>query len=94
MRIHHYLPAFLHAKHVTIDDDVAMVGSSNIDIRSFQLNSEISVLIYDREVVARLAEIQQDCLARSKQISYEEWLARPLRAKLAENTARMVDSLL
>ena len=94
VRIHHYLPAFLHAKHVTIDDDVAMVGSSNIDIRSFQLNSEISVLIYDREVVARLAEIQQDCLARSKQISYEEWLARPLRAKLAENTARMVDSLL
>jgi len=94
VRIHHYQPGFLHAKHVTIDDDVALFGSSNIDIRSFQLNSEISVLIYDREVVVRLAQIQENYLAHCRQLSYDEWLRRPLRAKLAENTARMVDSLL
>lgn len=94
VQIHHYQPAFLHAKHVTIDDDVALIGSSNIDIRSFQLNSEISVLVYDPQVVAGLAEIQQSYLARCRQITYDEWLRRPLRTKLAENTARMVDSLL
>jgi cardiolipin synthase len=94
VRIYHYQPRFLHAKHVTIDDDVAIVGSSNIDIRSFQLNSEISVLIYDREVVAQLARIQDGHLAHSRELSYEEWLRRPLLEKVAQNTARLVDSVL
>ncbi len=94
IRIHHYRPRFLHAKHVTIDDDVAIVGSSNIDIRSFQLNSEISVLIYDRDVVAQLARIQDAYLADSHELSYEAWLRRPLLSKVAQNTARLVDSVL
>jgi cardiolipin synthase len=94
VQIFHYQPSFLHAKHVTIDDDVALVGSSNIDIRSFRLNSEISVLIYDREVVAQLGQIQQEYLAASRALSYEEWLRRPIWEKLAQNTARLVDSVL
>jgi cardiolipin synthase len=94
VRIYHYQPRFLHAKHVTIDDDVAMVGSSNIDIRSFQLNSEISVLIYDREVVSQLIRIQEGYLTRSRELSYDEWLRRPLLSKVAQNTARLVDSVL
>ncbi|MGT2495311.1 phospholipase D-like domain-containing protein [Cupriavidus basilensis] len=54
VQIHLYRPAFLHAKHVTIDDEVAMVGSTNMDIRSFALNAEAALVIYDREVVARM----------------------------------------
>ena len=94
VQIYHYQPSFLHAKHVTIDDDVALIGSSNIDIRSFRLNSEISVLIYDREVVAQLRQVENDYLANCRQLSYNEWLRRPFLEKLAQNTARLVDSVL
>jgi cardiolipin synthase A/B len=94
VRIFHYQPRFLHAKHVTIDDDVAIVGSSNIDIRSFQLNSEISVLIYDRAVVAQLIGIQERYLGESRELTYDKWLRRPLLSKVAQNTARLVDSVL
>ena len=46
--IHRHTGSFLHAKHMSIDDDVALIGSSNLDIRSFALNAEVSVLICDR----------------------------------------------
>jgi cardiolipin synthase len=94
VRIYHYQPQFLHSKHVTIDEDVALIGSSNIDIRSFRLNSEISVLVYDREVVAELCRLENDYLAHSREVSYEDWLLRPLWTKLIQNTARLVDSVL
>jgi cardiolipin synthase len=94
VQIYHFQPSFLHAKHVTIDGDVAMIGSSNIDIRSFQLNSEISVLVYDPEVVAQLIRVEDDYLAHSRLLTYDEWLRRPLLHKVAQNTARLVDSVL
>ncbi len=47
--IHLYQPGFLHANHMSIDGTVAVVGSSNIDMRSFALNSEISLVLYDQE---------------------------------------------
>ena len=54
VRIHRHTGSFLHAKHLSVDDEVALIGSSNLDIRSFALNAEVSVLIYDRAVVADL----------------------------------------
>ncbi len=48
VRILRHTGSFLHAKHLSIDDEVALIGSSNLDIRSFALNAEVSVLIYDR----------------------------------------------
>src|SRR5260221_5976602 len=48
IRIHLYRPHFLHAKLLTIDDDLALIRSTYIDIRSFVLNTEINVMIYDR----------------------------------------------
>src|SRR5438552_3068099 len=56
VRIHSYRKCFLHAKHLTFDDSVALIGSSNMDIRSFSLNEEISVLIYDSNIVAQLKQ--------------------------------------
>ncbi|HVX12243.1 MAG TPA: cardiolipin synthase [Pirellulales bacterium] len=94
VHIYHFQPSFLHAKHVTIDGDVAIIGSSNIDIRSFQLNSEISVLVYDPEIVAELVKVQDDYVAHSHLLTYDEWLRRPLWHKVAQNTARLVDSVL
>ena len=53
MRICRYGKRFLHAKHATIDDDIAWIGSSNMDIRSFALNAEVVLLAYDRGVCAQ-----------------------------------------
>ena len=79
VKIHLYRPAFLHAKHVTIDDTVAMVGSTNMDIRSFALNAESALVIYDRDVVEKMVRIQQRYLAASDTVVREKWTARPLR---------------
>ncbi len=62
VRIHRHTGSFLHAKHVSIDEEVALIGSSNLDIRSFALNAEVSVLIYDRAVVADLKRVQDGYL--------------------------------
>lgn len=94
VQIHLYRPAFLHAKHVTIDDMVAMVGSTNMDIRSFALNAESALVIYDRDVVAKMKHIQQRYLAASDTVVREKWAARPLRTRTWQNLCRLADSLL
>src|SRR5258708_23539500 len=50
--------SFLHAKHMSVDDDIVLIGSSNLDIRSFALNAEVSVLIRDADVAAALHQMQ------------------------------------
>ncbi|MEX2186403.1 MAG: cardiolipin synthase [Pirellulales bacterium] len=94
VNIHQYRDGLLHAKHLSIDDDVALVGSSNLDIRSFALNAEITLLIYDREVVRRLQAEQAINIADSDPLTAEAWAARPTTQKIAQNTARLFDSLL
>ncbi len=94
IRICRYGKRFLHAKHVTIDNGVAWIGSSNLDIRSFALNAEIVVLLYDGGVCARLAEEQARYLREGELIDPATWPQRPLRRKVAENLARLMSPLL
>ena len=94
VRVHLYRPRFLHAKHVTIDGRIAIVGSVNIDIRSFELDCEISLLVYDQAVVAALEAIHARHFAASHELSAADWDRRPLAARLVENTARLADTLL
>jgi cardiolipin synthase len=92
--VHLYRPRFLHAKHLSIDDQVVLIGSSNIDIRSFALNAEVSLLIYDPAVVAELAKIQDRYFADSELLTREKWDQRSLLARTSQNIARLADSLL
>jgi cardiolipin synthase len=92
--IHLYRPRFLHAKHLTIDDHVALIGSTNMDIRSFALNAEINLLMYDPEIVGQLRAVQESYFEKSELLSATAWRARPLTAKVVENTARLMDSFL
>jgi cardiolipin synthase len=92
--IYRHSGSFLHAKHMSVDDDVALIGSSNLDIRSFALNAEVSVLIYDRGVVADLKKIQDSYLQHTDRVTIEERRALPLRRRAMENLARLTDSLL
>ncbi|HZR02829.1 MAG TPA: cardiolipin synthase [Burkholderiales bacterium] len=92
--IHLYHGKFLHAKHSTIDDCVAIIGSSNLDIRSFSLNNEVSVLVYDRGVVAQLEALQARYFADATEVDPAIWRKRGLLKRTAQNVARLADTLL
>ena len=86
-------PILLHAKHLTVDDDIAVIGSSNLDLRSFTLNLEVTLICYDKGVVAAMQPIFQGYLKRSKQVYLHEWVTRSLMARLKENLSRLTAAL-
>jgi len=92
--IHPYRKKFLHAKHLSIDDEVAQIGSSNMDIRSFALNAEVSCVVYHQGLAQKLRSIQERYLEDAETLTLESWRRRPGYVKIAENLARLVDSLL
>lgn len=94
IHVHLYEPRFLHAKHLTVDSEVALIGSTNMDIRSFALNEEINLLVYDPAVVAGVRAIQERYLAQSEELLLAAWRSRPRWTKVVHNTARLLDSLL
>jgi cardiolipin synthase len=94
VKIHLYRPRFLHAKHLSVDDEVAAIGSSNIDMRSFTLNEEDMLLFYDREVVADLRRIQERYFRDSDLLDAEAWATRPPLRRVGQQLARLVDSVL
>ncbi len=89
-----YRPHFLHAKHLSVDDGIALVGSINLDIRSFALNAEIGLLCYDRGVVARMREMEAEYLADADFVTLGAWRRRPAWRRSREGIARLADSLM
>ena len=86
-------PVLLHAKHLSIDDDIAVIGSSNMDLRSFQLDLEVTLICYDKGVVTDMQAIFADYLRHSTPLRLNEWEARPSRAKFFDNLARLTSAL-
>ena len=84
----------LHAKTLTIDNDYALFGTVNMDRRSFYLNLEISLAIYDRETVQKIYALQQGYLAASTYITVKAWQQRSKFRGLVENTVRLMSPLL
>ena len=83
----------LHAKHFTIDDEVAVIGSSNMDMRSFSLNLEISVMVRGESFVKALRRLEDSYRAVSRELTLEEWIGRPLGAKVLDNIARLTSAV-
>ncbi|MEQ1955882.1 cardiolipin synthase [Mesorhizobium sp. CN2-181] len=94
IRIHLYRELLLHAKNASIDRDLGIVGSSNVDFRSFQLNEEASLLLYDRSIIDRLIEIQDGYILASDSLALDSWRSRPRLQQLSENIARIMSPLL
>jgi len=94
VQIHPYRINFLHAKHLSIDDSVALIGTSNLDIRSFVLNAEVMLMIYDPGVAARLAAEQERYFANSRVLTLAQWQQRSFASKVAQNLARLLSPLL
>jgi cardiolipin synthase len=86
-------PTILHAKHVTVDDEVAVFGSSNLDMRSFSLNYELSILVRSPELVAQLRDIEQDYRAHSRELTLDAWLARNALSQVFDNVMRLTAGL-
>lgn len=87
-------PSLLHAKHLSIDDDMAVIGSSNVDIRSFRLDLEISVVFYGPYVAGALRAVEERYFASSQCLRAEEWRRRPVPQQMVENTLRLMSPLL
>jgi cardiolipin synthase len=86
-------PFILHSKSMTIDDEVAIIGSSNMDMRSFGLNLEISMLVRGEEFVAEMRLIEEKYRRLSRQLTLEEWRQQPLRSTVLDNLARLTSAL-
>jgi cardiolipin synthase len=86
-------PYILHAKHFTIDDDVAVIGSSNMDMRSFQLNMEVSLMVRGRLFVEKLRIVENGYRQNSRPLVLDEWLKQPLRSTVLDNLARLFSAL-
>lgn len=92
--IFEYGPPMLHAKTLAIDGEIAVIGTANIDNRSFRLNFEIMAAVYDRDTASRLAGLFQEDLAKSSKYSLREARKAPLWQRMTESTARLFSPLL
>ncbi|MDN3444086.1 cardiolipin synthase [Microbacterium sp. APC 3901] len=86
-------PYILHTKSLTIDDQVAVIGSSNMDMRSFGLNLEVSMLVRGEEFVAEMREVEDVYRSLSRELTLEEWMQQPLRSTVLDNLARLTSAL-
>jgi len=86
-------PYILHAKHLSIDEDVAVIGSSNMDIRSFALNAESSLLVRGASFVAGMRRVEQDYREAGRQLTLEEWRREPASATFLDGVARLTSAL-
>ena len=94
MKIYLYkAPTLLHSKYIVIDDDFALIGSSNMDVRSFKLNHELMVVFHDKKLVRKVWEITRNYILRSVPVDKEAWLARPPRKQLLDNIARLTSGI-
>ncbi|QIW14961.1 cardiolipin synthase [Pasteurellaceae bacterium RH1A] len=94
VKIAEFEGGLLHTKTLVVDDDYTLFGTVNMDMRSFFLNLEISLAIYDREMTACIAALQVGYLAQSRYLQEKAWLARSKWWKLVENTVRLMSPLL
>ena len=82
--IYEYQPTMYHCKVMIVDQLLVSVGSTNFDNRSFRLNDEANLNVYDAAFAKRQTEVFEDDLKRSRRVTYEAWLNRPLREKAHE----------
>lgn len=94
VRVYKYQGGMLHSKAIVIDDFVSIVGSTNIDDRSFNQNFEVNAFIYDNKTALQLKELFVDDIEHCKEMTLEEWNNRQRRLKLKESFARLFSPLM
>jgi len=90
VEIHQYQPTMYHCKVMIVDGLWVSVGSTNFDSRSFSLNDEANLNIFDAAFASRLTGIFEQDIARSRSISLSEWQRRPLKEKVLDRLAALI----
>jgi cardiolipin synthase len=91
VRIAEYQPAMIHAKVLIIDGVWSVVGSTNFDNRSFEVNDEVNLAAADRGLAERLNQDFESDWRESREITYEQWKRRPLTERLRELLGRLIE---
>jgi cardiolipin synthase len=94
VKLHLFRDGLLHSKTMTIDQALAFLGTSNFDIRSFALNFEVNLLLYDADVTERLRAEQRRYIDDSLEMTRADWHKRPAAQKVFENIAKLLSPLL
>jgi cardiolipin synthase len=94
VNIYQYQKGFIHAKTMTVDDKISLVGSFNTDIRSFYINYEASALVYDKELTYELNNQFDEDIANSTKLNYDSWKNRSITNRLLDSICRLITPLL
>jgi cardiolipin synthase len=94
IEIYEYQPTMMHSKVFVVDSEMVSVGSTNVDLRSFQLNDEASLNVYDREFAAQMIAVFEADLTRATRYTYERWQRRPWTEKFMETVIQPIRSQL
>jgi cardiolipin synthase len=86
-------PYVLHAKHLTVDEEISVVGSSNLDIRSFELDLELMLLVLGRGFADQVRDVEDAYRRRSRELTLEEWSERGFWRRLADDLARLTSAV-
>jgi cardiolipin synthase len=94
VQFHEYQPTMYHCKVLIVDGLMTSVGSTNFDVRSFRLNDEANLNIYDRDFAARQTRVFEEDLKKSRRVTFAAWQARPWNEKLKEHATALFGNLL
>ncbi|MEO7886513.1 MAG: phospholipase D-like domain-containing protein [Polaromonas sp.] len=92
--IYEFQPSMYHCKVMIVDGLMVSVGSTNFDSRSFKLNDEANLNIYDAAFAARQTQVFEQDLQKSRRVTLQDWKNRPLSEKLSEKLASLLNSQL
>ena len=94
VKIYHFEAGLLHTKSVLIDNKLALVGTVNMDLRSFLLNFEITIAVEDRNFANEVATLHENYLANSSALNMQEWINRPFYHRIIERLFFLFSPLL
>ena len=94
VKIFFYQDGFVHAKTLVVDKKIAMIGTANMDVRSFDLNFEVNAIVYDDQLATSLANVFKADIKDAVLLDRDGWSNRPVSRKFLEKIARLVSPLL
>ncbi|MCU4163152.1 cardiolipin synthase [Carboxylicivirga caseinilyticus] len=94
VKFYYYQPGFLHSKMMVVDDQLCVIGTANMDFRSFEQNFEVNAFIYNEDTAKEVKGYFMDDLMESNKIILSQWIKRPLWQKTKESFARLFSPLL
>jgi cardiolipin synthase len=94
VEIYRYEKGFVHAKTIVTDGKLSIVGSANMDHRSFELNFEVNVIVYDKQFAEEMRTVFFEDLKDARQVDPEQWYKRPAYVQFPERIARLFSPIM